>query len=51
MTPTNDRWTTNFHLAPRQGWLNDPNGLCQLHGTYHVFYQADPTWPAPGKKG
>ena len=38
MTPTNDRWT-------------DPNGLCQLHGTYHVFYQADPTWPAPGKKG
>ena len=51
MSTTHERWTPHFHLAPRKGWLNDPNGLCQFHGTYHVFYQADPAWPAPGKKG
>ena len=21
-----------FHVQPTVGWLNDPNGLCQLHG-------------------
>ncbi|MCI6273976.1 MAG: glycoside hydrolase family 32 protein [Coriobacteriaceae bacterium] len=51
MTSAHERWTPRFHLAPRRGWLNDPNGLCQFHGTYHVFYQADPTWPTPGKRG
>ena len=51
MSPTHERWTPHFHLAPRQGWLNDPNGLCQFHGTCHVFYQSAPAWPAPGKKG
>ena len=32
---------------PPVGWLNDPNGLCQLDGTYHVFHQYSPDWPAP----
>ena len=36
-----------FHLMPPTGWLNDPNGLCQLNGTYHVFFQYSPDWPAP----
>ena len=31
-----------FHLMPPVGWLNDPNGLCQLHGVYHVFFQYSP---------
>ena len=31
------------HLAPSRGWLNDPNGLIQLDGRWHVFHQADPT--------
>lgn len=31
-----------LHLMPPVGWLNDPNGLCQFHGTYHVFYQYSP---------
>lgn len=31
-----------FHLMPPAGWLNDPNGLCQMNGTYHVFFQYAP---------
>lgn len=31
-----------YHLMPRLGWLNDPNGLCQFHGIYHIYYQYDP---------
>ena len=40
-------WRNGFHLMPPTGWLNDPNGLCQLGGTYHVFHQYSPDWPAP----
>ena len=28
-----------FHVQPTVGWLNDPNGLCRIGDTYHVFYQ------------
>ena len=31
-----------YHLAPRQGWLNDPNGLCVHNGKIQIYYQADP---------
>lgn len=31
-----------FHLMPKAGWLNDPNGLCQYQGIYHVFFQYSP---------
>ena len=31
-----------YHLAPRQGWLNDPNGLCVHDGEIQIYYQADP---------
>lgn len=31
-----------FHLMPQVGWMNDPNGLCQFGGVYHVFYQYSP---------
>lgn len=32
----------HYHLMPRLGWVNDPNGLCQFHGVYHIYYQYDP---------
>lgn len=44
---SHDTWRMGFHLMPPTGWLNDPNGLCQLNGTYHVFFQYSPDWPAP----
>lgn len=36
------RWRTRLHLMPPTGWLNDPNGLCQFNGSYHVFFQYRP---------
>ncbi|MEO1769850.1 glycoside hydrolase family 32 protein [Candidatus Enterococcus ferrettii] len=31
-----------YHIAPQQGWSNDPNGLCYFQGRYHVFFQNNP---------
>lgn len=31
-----------FHLTPRTGWMNDPNGFCFYKGQYHLFYQYYP---------
>ena len=31
-----------FHLSPRTGWMNDPNGFSWHDGTYHMFYQYHP---------
>lgn len=37
-----DKWRNKYHLMPPIGWINDPNGLCQLNGKYHIFYQYSP---------
>ena len=31
-----------FHLSPRTGWMNDPNGFTYFDGKYHMFYQYNP---------
>lgn len=31
-----------FHLSPRTGWMNDPNGFSYYKGEYHLFYQYHP---------
>ena len=31
-----------FHLTPRVGWMNDPNGFSFYKGQYHLFYQYHP---------
>lgn len=39
----NNSWKPLFHFAPSWGWMNDPNGLVYLNGTYHLYYQAVPS--------
>lgn len=45
-----DPWRLQYHLMPPVGWLNDPNGLCQYKGLYHVFFQYSPFDAAGGLK-
>lgn len=31
-----------YHYLPKKNWINDPCGLIQHKGTYHLYYQYDP---------
>lgn len=39
---THDPFRPAYHISPKSGLLNDPNGLIQFNGQYHIFYQWDP---------
>ena len=41
-----DPWRQTFHIQPPVGLLNDPNGLVQHRGTYHLCYQWHPFAPS-----
>jgi beta-fructofuranosidase len=38
----NDRHRPRYHFLPPGNWMNDPNGLIQHQGRYHLFYQYNP---------
>jgi beta-fructofuranosidase len=45
-----DPWRQSFHIQPPVGLLNDPNGLVQHDGTYHLCFQWHPFAPGHGLK-
>lgn len=38
----NERYRLGYHVMAPANWINDPNGLVQYKGEYHVFYQHHP---------
>lgn len=36
-----------YHYRPKNGWINDPNGLAYFNGYYHIFYQHSPHFETP----
>ena len=38
-----------FHFLPEANWINDPNGLIEWEGQFHLFYQANPEAPDFGR--
>jgi len=36
------RHRPSFHFTPKKNWMNDPNGMFYLKGTYHLYFQYHP---------
>ncbi|MGC9615134.1 hypothetical protein ACO2FM_03995 [Staphylococcus pasteuri] len=45
---TNSRYRLGYHVMPKYGWINDPNGFSYFDGYYHMFYQYYPYAPEWG---
>ncbi|USD31654.1 MULTISPECIES: sucrose-6-phosphate hydrolase [Vibrio] len=49
-TTQTDPFYPTYHIAPKHGLLNDPNGLSYFNGEHHLFYQWFPLGPVHGLK-
>ncbi|API88703.1 sucrose-6-phosphate hydrolase [Marinilactibacillus sp. 15R] len=45
-----DPWRLKYHQQAPTGWLNDPNGVHQKDGIYHLYYQYSPLEASGGLK-
>ncbi|MBD5226184.1 MAG: glycoside hydrolase family 32 protein [Bacteroidales bacterium] len=42
-TDYREQWRPQIHFTPRQNWINDPNGMVYADGTWHLYYQYNPS--------
>lgn len=47
---SNSKYLPKYHIYPKSGLMNDPNGLAYFNGRYHFFYQWFPFEPNHGMK-
>ncbi|WP_026914018.1 glycoside hydrolase family 32 protein [Christiangramia portivictoriae] len=39
---SDEAYRPNYHFTPEENWMNDPNGMFYLDGTYHLYFQYYP---------
>ena len=37
-----EKYRPGFHFTPEDNWMNDPNGMFYLNGTFHLYFQHHP---------
>jgi levanase/fructan beta-fructosidase len=37
-----EKYRPGFHFTPENNWMNDPNGMFYLNGTFHLYFQHHP---------
>src|ERR1700744_2731715 len=40
--PYHELYRPGFHFSPKEKWMNDPNGMGEYDGVYHLFVQYYP---------
>lgn len=42
LDPADQQYRPLVHFSPEENWMNDPNGMVYVDGTYHLFFQHNP---------
>jgi len=35
-----EKYRPGFHFTPQKNWMNDPNGMFYLNGTFHLYFRS-----------
>lgn len=42
VAPGDEQYRPLVHFSPEKNWMNDPNGMVYVDGTYHLYFQHNP---------